>query len=271
LLHASFHNKTTYFKRYHPRHLRLEGERIHAEDEITSTFLGALDFMHPDGVFSLWQEIFNVAGRSQCLLPADLPHNCPLQSAEIKLWPRRNGQGITIEPDAFIEFQWQTGHRRFLLLESKWEAPLSPRDQLQTQWTKFLNSDEQRDAYHLFIAKNSSAGVASKNQSDVWGADGENRLLMVTWEQIRTALVLLRRADGESTALSRFAEYADSFLEKIGIGHFVGFQIMTVPDALPPMLSSPLFWRPFNGFSGLPNLSNKLQTLPETLCFTAAC
>jgi len=267
LLHASFHNKTAFFKRYHAGYSRLEGERIPAEDEITSTFLGTLDFMHPDGVFSLWQEIFNVAGRSQSLLPDGLPHNCQLQSASIKLWPRRGEQGIRIEPDAFIEFQWQTGHRRLLLVEFKWESGLSPR-QLQRQWTEFLSADEQLYACHVFIAKNISAGIASKNIEDnVWGDNDENRLLMVPWEQIRTAFLRLGRANGEITELSRFAKYMDGFLEKIGIGHFGGFKTLTIPDTLPPMLSTSLFWRPFKGFSSLPNLSSKLQTLPETLFF----
>lgn len=270
MLHASFHKKSSFLKRYHARHLRPTGERIHAEDEITSTFLGVLDFMRPADVFLLWQEVFKLAGRPS-LLPSGLHQHCHPHSAKVELWPRRKEKGTWIEPDALIEFQWEEGHRRVLLMEFKWEASLSPPDQLQRQWEDFLRPDEQGHAYHLFITKNISDGIAAKNKSDVWTPDGENRLLVLPWELIRNALVHLRLAEEESTALFRFAKYADRFLENIGIGHFGGFQTLRVPDALPSMLSTPLFWRPFNGFLDLPEMSGKLQLLPATLFFTSTC
>lgn len=263
MLHAIYRSKTRYYQRYHGDRSDTHGERhVREEDEITSTFLGPLDFMQPGEILGFWREVLRLIGRAE-ILP-----NAPLHNAELRLWPS-SSDGRRIEPDAVLELHWTDGARRILLLEFKWRAPLSGEDQLHRQWQHYLGVEERRDAYHLFIAPEVSAGAAARNSEigDVWSSTDGNRLILIPWETIRSALDNLKVRHAADTRLARWSIIADRYLERIGIYRFGGFR------SLNPLLDSslvattPLFWKPFGGFMHLDFTACGDLTVPPTLFF----
>lgn len=86
-------------------------------------------------------------------------------SAHIGFWPKFSAeQGRTIEPDMFVELRWADGTIFKLIVELKWRAPLSGNDQLHRQWEYCI--DERINAFHLFIALETSAAQAARSCPD---------------------------------------------------------------------------------------------------------
>jgi hypothetical protein len=140
-----------------------------------------------------------------------------------------------------IEFSWEDKNVKplVLLIELKWKAPLSGEDQLQRQWQEFLSEQERKNALHLFIAPETSAGAAARDDR-VW----QGRLVLLPWMEIKTTLKKLMT---EGSSLARWAGLVNEFLEKIGIQGFNGFSRLALSqesqDSLSRHVSSPLFWR----------------------------
>lgn len=203
MLHAIYHNKGNLWKRYLGHRDELE-RNVFAEDEITSAFLGTQNFLNPKDVWQIWQTIVG----------ADLsPQNVtsPPEFVDIQLWPRRE-----IEPDALISFNWSNGIKGYLLIEFKWDAGESGENQLEKQWSKFLNKDERENAWHLYISKDISAAVPHLNQ---W------RIRPITWLQVRSALKKVRDSEKimQEGTLLKYCDLMDRFMEKIQIFPFNGF------------------------------------------------
>jgi hypothetical protein len=218
---------------------------VHEEDEITSTVLGPLDFLPASAVHQFWQTVFQVIGQSK-LLPTLSP-----ACSTVRFWDSRmaSDRGLRIEPDGRVDFFWPAPTsvaRRILLIEVKWRAPLSGSDQLHRQWLDYLEDDERSDALHVFLGIETTAGVAAKmsGRGNVWtDPAGNDRLILVSWLQVRAALAILRdQPDG----LGRWARLADRFLEKVGIRRFLGFVDLLGAQRVSQSTSTPLFW---SGFS----------------------
>lgn len=97
------------------------------EDEITSTIFGPMDFMDHNSVHKFWLKFLN------------LKRHSPLKSCCIELWKRkRYGKNNSVEPDIFIEFNYEDENdpSLYLLVEIKWDSPLGE-DQLEKQWKNF--------------------------------------------------------------------------------------------------------------------------------------
>lgn len=231
MLHAIYHNKGQLWKRYIGQRDGLEGN-VHAEDEITSAFLGTQEFLDPEHVWRLWQAIVG-----EKIIPPNAEHS-PVSFA-IKLWPRRG-----IEPDAMITFVWSNCAERHLMIEFKWDAGESGDGQLEKQWKEFLSDNERENALHLFIAKDIGPALPYLNQ---W------RMCPITWLHVRSALMSIPR-DGK---LATYCDLMDRFLEKIQIYPFNGFcRLPEAPDLPPNRFGDPIFFtqpRNFGGFSRLPD------------------
>ncbi|MGA3679547.1 hypothetical protein [Pseudomonas graminis] len=232
MLHAFCHRKSGLYKRY-LGHREPSEKRVCEEDEITALIMGPLDYLPAEATGMFWRALVENGGLD---MPAPFPTG-PVNRAQMHFWPRRG-----IEPDLYVELYWPTGERRLLLVEFKWNAPLSGDDQLHRQWREFLISSELKDAYHIFIAPEISAGLSALGEQDIW----HGRLILRSWI---TILDVLRHLDGSRIAgLEKWKSQVITFLEQLGINRFQGFRDLLPPLTLP---KSPAFWSPLNGFSGL--------------------
>lgn len=193
MLHAITQNKSTHGRRYLGYRDKDEA-RVSEEDEITSIFLGPLDFMEATPVLQFWTEVFHLLGR-KVVFPA-----APPIDYKFRLWPL----GRPVQPDAHLTFFWADNKRFDILIEFKWHAPLSGKYQLHRQWREYLNEDERKECWHVFIAPEISAGIAAKNAEKVyaWRKGDDDRLVLVSWAQISDAL---SRCRGRSDGLARWA------------------------------------------------------------------
>jgi hypothetical protein len=264
VLHATAKNKTKLYERYLGFKELGDVRNCKAEDEITSTIIGPMDFMSSDEIHRFWSELFRVVARDDIL-----PKHPPTYM-EILLWPKgedHSGTGKSIEPDATIEFIWSDGVRRFLLIELKWHAKLSGENQLHRQWMGYLTDEERKSAFHLFIAPTITEGASAKTSDlgNVW-IDGD-RLVLIPWETFRCTLNCITDYDGVSTALGRWSSFSDKFLKCIGIKRFVGFSHLTDELRFLHQPLTPLFWKPFQGFK-LDNIPAEITTLSlKTILF----
>ncbi|ABD70760.1 hypothetical protein Rfer_3050 [Rhodoferax ferrireducens T118] len=208
MLHALEKNKTAYYRRYLGYRDGHE-KRVCEEDEITSTVFGPLEFIEAASVFQFWSEVFRLQGRS-----AALPVQAPVRY-KFKLWPRHE-----VEPDAHLTFFSAENKRFDILIEVKWHAPLSGKNQLRLQWLNYLDEDVRQNCWHVFIAPEISAGLEARDSGNVWKIGNDERLILVSWAQIRNAL---SKCQGRPDGLARWAALTSHFLEKIGIRRFNGF------------------------------------------------
>ena len=213
---------------------------VHAEDEVTSTVLGPLDFLSSKAVFTFWRTVFSVAGYNH-ILPCDPPNK-----SKVVFWdarPARQG-GLRIEPDGRIDLFWDNQRQprhQTLLIEVKWRAPLSGDDQLHRQWCDYLTDEERAITHHVFIGITTAEGLAAKHSQlgNVW----QGRLILISWLQIRAAFSELMHRDDE---LGRWSKLADRFLEKVGIRRFLGFSRFQYENCAITSFIEPVFWSQFS-------------------------
>jgi hypothetical protein len=240
MLHAIANSKSMLYKRYlGERQGQAQEGKVSEEDEITSTILGPLDFLSASEVYAFWKHVLEKAGHSD-KLPSSV------SDMKLKLWPSRQENNGRIEPDATIEFMENKKTTLILLMEFKWRARLSGGNQLQRQWQEFLNEQEREKALHLFIAPEISAGIAARNEEDVW----DGRLVFLPWIDIKAAL---KELITEKTPIGRWAGLVDSFLEKIGIQGFNGFSNLAHLVSSVNLHGALGLWS-FNGFAGLAHI-----------------
>lgn len=232
MLHAFNHGKSHLYRRYlgHREH----GEkRVCEEDEITALIMGPLDYLPAPAVGLFWQGLLRREGR--VVQPA-FP-DAPVSHARMRFWPRRG-----VEPDLVVELGWSSGERRILLVEFKWNAPLSGEDQLHRQWHEFLTDTERKDAYHLFIAPEISSGLNAISRADIW----HGQLILHSWISVLNVVRELRVS--EFTGLEKWKEQMTCFFARLGVLRFQGFLSLSTPSTVS---RTPVFWRPVCGFSEL--------------------
>ncbi|MDI3398846.1 hypothetical protein QLG12_11580 [Pseudomonas sp. V88_4] len=240
MLHAFNQGKSSLYRRY-LGHREIGEKRVCAEDEITALIMGPLDYLPAESAGLFWRSLIERGGRD--VHPA-FPDEAA-DRAQMRFWPR-NG----VEPDLLVELGWPTGERRILLIEFKWDAPLSGDDQLHRQWLEFLTPAERTDAYHVFIAPDISAGLNALGERDVWNG----QLVLHSWLGVLN-IVRSMRTSG-FTGLETWKSQITRFLGKLGIFRFQGFDSLSLP---PIVESTTVFWSPLNGFSTL-----KPSTVPSS-------
>jgi hypothetical protein len=236
MLHAFNQGKSNLYRRY-LGHRDGSEKRVSEEDEITALIMGPLDYLPPAAAGLFWRGLVEQTGRTAS---AAFPESPP-SHIRMRFWPRR-----AVEPDLVVELHWPSGERRILLVEFKWNAPLSGEQQLHRQWLEFLTEAERADAYHLFIAPEISAGLNALGSNDVW----QGRLILHSWIGVLHVVRNLRAA--EFCGLQTWREQMTRFLGKLGILRFQGFVALTTPTPMSaPNEQSSIFWRPLSGFSQL--------------------
>ncbi|MFD2640882.1 hypothetical protein [Pseudomonas japonica] len=229
MLHAITHNKSRVYQRY-LGHREPGEKRASEEDEITALVMGPLAFLPASAIGAFWMALTK-QGR-----PEAFPEG-PVSHAEMRFWPRKN----RTEPDMLVELWWGA-EKWSLLIEFKWRAPLSGDDQLHKQWKNFLSQDEQKQALHIFIAPEVSAGIEAKDRDDIW----KDHLLLRSWYDILNTLHGLKNSE---LLLHRWSEQVICFLEKLGVRPFCGFKKLGALELAPQRTE--IFWKGFDGFVDL--------------------
>lgn len=253
MLHATAKGKTKFYERYLGKRDSTEHHKVYEEDEITSTIFGTLEFLPASDIYRFWSRVLQISGHA-----AFLPINS-LDDVQLTLWPRRNAvnDGNSIEPDMVVSIKYADGVIRLLLIELKWRASLSGKNQLHRQWRNYLNDEERTQALHLFIAPEISAGAQAIAGGDVWGG---SRLVLLPWLKLRAVFGELAK---EESKLGRWALLTDKFLSLVGIRRFAGFSHLTIPASVPTKNSYCIFWTPHK-FSGWTVFSEQLELSNQT-------
>lgn len=222
MLHAIERKKSRAYTRY----LSVQppdDPRVSAEDEITSIIFGPLEFLPASDNWKLWQRILQ-GGASMDVsgpLPLDYFADFSPDACALEFWPRKD----LIEPDLVIRFSNDRGETRSLLVELKWNAPLSGADQLKKQWRLYQHG-EHANSLHVFLAKAVRNQPADRRPWDCVNSDGSvaSRLRKVHWHDFQYALRRLAAAPDTSAPLARWSSLAGGFLAQVGIRSFAGFQ-----------------------------------------------
>lgn len=201
MLHAIEKNKSKLYERYWGlQDLSVRGN-ITAEDEITSTLFGPLEFMTPLDVWFIAEKILG-----EDKLPTESP-----TKFELNFWRTlENGK----EPDAELIFYANNNPILAILFELKWGASegvdKEGKYQLDTQWEAFRKL-HRCDAYHLFIAKESAVKkveeAINKGRENIWGG----KLTCRSWDGVRGILDKVVKEDGY--AVYRWACLVNNFLQ----------------------------------------------------------
>lgn len=248
MLHAYNRRKSKLYSRYqNVKSLLSEDEdrKIPAEDELTSTIIGPMDFLQSNDIYLFWSKLITTISpisRDGGQLPVTAP-----SSVEHHFWPRRRGT----EPDVMINLRWPNGERRILLVEIKWRSGLSGDDQLHRQWVNFLEPAERAISIHIFISLREHDFSFKKNK----GNDGwpETKLVTLTWMQWKRELENCKRTNSFSVPFKNWADVACDLLEKLDVTHFRGFRNMQ-PPTLSDTNAPTIFWNP-EYFTQLPDIT----------------
>lgn len=233
MLHAITQKKTSIYQRYLGH--RDESEKcVREEDEITSLIMSPLSFLPSRAIGVFWQRL--VSYGKEYKLPVG-----PVMKAKMHFWPKRK----SIEPDMLVELDWATGERRRLLIEFKWRAQLSGKDQLYRQWNYFLTETERDNGCHIFIGPELNAAINARSENNIWNG----KLLLRSWLQILNVLSELD-TDPEGELLIPWAQQVKTFLELLQIKPFFGFDRLEHPP-LSLYDGRRAFWNAFVGFNHL--------------------
>jgi hypothetical protein len=226
MLHAFSHKKSRLYRRYLGHRDETSEHRVAEEDEITSTLMGPLAFLSPAAITAFWVAVVHLRNPEHPF-PTEVPTR-----ADMHFWPRKG----RIEPDLRVELTWGS-HTQILLVEFKWRAPLSGKEQLHDQWEIYLDADEQRRALHLFIGLDTSEATNALNRRDAWNG----KLLMRSWFDILTAVTTIR--SGTGLELRRWSEQVRKCLKLLAVEPFGGFESLLTPQ-LPAVADHVFFARP---------------------------
>ncbi|KQQ87221.1 hypothetical protein [Massilia sp. Leaf139] len=243
MLHAFDRHKSS----FHIRYLGVKDElepRVSSEDEITSLVFGPMDFLSPADNWRCWETILNhQASRKRGGLPPPdffAPSFTPT-ACTLLFWPKKD----KVEPDLHIVFSDTHGTRRSLLVELKWNAPLSGDDQLEKQWERY-HEGEHAHSLHVFIAKRVEELQVDETSWACLGEGGAaaSRLRLLSWHEFRHEIEGLGAAPDLPVPLRRWCRLTSHFLLQVGIRPFVGFgDSIRLADAFPLAEGDPVtFW-----------------------------
>lgn len=213
------------------RHLKL------FEDEITSIVFGPLIYMSPEDVWGLFRE----------WLPfkTDLWPSGISNSMELSFWPNIATEG-RIEPDMLLRFKRNGELLLTILIEIKWDSPISSHDELLKQW-EALGDKEKKSAFHIYLVKNTGRGnreVArslENSRDETW----RERLVCIGWRSLIETLQFENQKFGRTINL--WAEGIIAFLGRRGQTTFTGFKWLEGKSVSHPI--NELFWRSLSWLS----------------------
>jgi len=216
MLQAFARRKSRLYQRYLGH--REPGEhKVSEEDEITALVMGPLEYLPQDAQVLVWRTILEW---HQPHPPLPFPSTA-VKDTQIHFWPRN-----TIEPDMVVELEWVCGTRRVILVEFKWNAPLSGQDQLHRQWKEFLSDEQRKHSIHLFIAPETSSAINAISDSDIWGG----RLIRRSWPNIISSLLDLRFSPHRGVSV--WSVQVIHFLKLLRLDGFQGFNHLQAPPRI---------------------------------------
>jgi len=226
MFQAFIRRKSRLYKRY--LGYREPGERrVSEEDEITALIMGPLEYLPPEAQVLIWRTILEW---HQPDPPLPFP-NTSVKDAQIRFWPR-----TTIEPDLLVELEWMCGTRRIILVEFKWNAPLSGQYQLHRQWKEYLSKEQKKNAIHLFIGPETSPAINAISESNIW----KGRLVARSWSNIASSLRKIKL--NPNRGLSVWSTQVISFLKLLNLNSFQGFDHLQ-PPSNPAIKGNNVFFR----------------------------
>lgn len=224
MLHAFSHKKSRLYRRYLGHREDATELRVPEEDEITSIIMGPLAFLSPAAIGAFWVGLVRLRNPEH-----EFPDGAPTH-AQMHFWPRRG----EIEPDLRVDLAWGS-ETRTLLIEFKWRAPLSGKQQLHKQWGTYLKEEQSR-SLHVFIGLETSAASKAQAYEDIWSG----KLLLRSWFDVLTTLPTLKTSAG--LELKRWGEQVREFLNLLGVRPFYGFK--SLPPSTIANVSGPVFFQP---------------------------
>lgn len=138
MLHAINQNQTKFYERY-LGYRQKDEKMVREEDEITSLIFSPLSFLPYQAISKFWSEVVSVSGVSE--LPIGT-----IENAEMYFWPTKE----RITPDMIVILKDSNGAEINLLIEFKWRAPLSGKDQLHKQWKVFFQISRNEIWHTIF-------------------------------------------------------------------------------------------------------------------------
>lgn len=216
MLQAFSRRKSRLYERYQGH--REPGERkVSEEDEITALIMGPLEYLAAEAQALVWRTILE---SNQSDAPLPFPGTL-VKDVQMHFWPR-----FTVEPDLLVELEWVCGTRRIILIEFKWNAPLSGQDQLHRQWNEFLSDEQRKHAIHLFIAPETSSAINAISDSDIWCG----RLIRRSWPNIISSSLDLRFSPHRGVSV--WSVHVIHFLKLLRLDGFQGFNHLQAPPKI---------------------------------------
>ncbi len=195
------------------------------EDELTSCVFGPLRYMEPD---KAWEACLLLFGLSDCAWYSDAKPD----RVCVRFWPhfpRTDGAGRHVEPDAHIVAWDGNTLFRTILVETKWNSELQ-QCQLLNQWL-FITAGNNNGAAirdlsaHVLLSKKPLQNIGSIEEQEraarEKGIAWDNRLIVLSWYQVARRLVEVRGRDGPIEVWRRDLI---AFLARHGIATFDGFR-----------------------------------------------
>ncbi len=229
MLHACLKGKTKIPELRYRFNGRVANEkRTTCEDEIVSTVFGMLDFLPAKEVGSTIQPILAGAVKNRGMnihIPDWLKNDT--DRSEVRFWERMGD----VEPDILITLWNHQGEVFRVLIEAKWNSPLSE-DQLLHQARKMQENLGEGDEswIHVYLSKDI---VIDQDQH-------HDKLVALTWLEFAEFL--------PDQGNSKYAQLCRSFLQSSGARRFNGF------SRFHPMTKNyadqeVIFWKGWGGWS----------------------
>jgi hypothetical protein len=210
-----------------------------SEDEITSCVFGPLSFM---GVKDVWALFSSWLPFDPSLWPNESP-----SKVYFSFWPNLSKEG-RIEPDLLIRFENDQETMLTIMLEVKWESPISGELQLVNQWASLTDAEKKR-TFHVYLVKETPSGIRDRERSlsqkvpfkkETW----KKRLVCVGWQSLIETIRFDRPKF--SDLMKVWADGVLSFLMRRGLTVFTGFEWVSGDVEIP---EKEIFWKTIPWFS----------------------
>ncbi|WP_375763896.1 hypothetical protein ACE10X_44535 [Bradyrhizobium sp. Pha-3] len=233
-----------------PTELDPNGRRRVIEDAITSTLLTPVRFMAPP----------DVAKTVSLLTGSEIE---PPITSKLTLWPkhptvsRDNPNAYFVEPDVVVDLRYRD-HTARIVIEMKWDDVLHLL-QVEAQLASAAFDLNPRDSVrHVCIVKYADVEVFQSNRTTVrqWSGVLSDLQRAVSW----------RNQMPISETSASWCRDAVRFLEKLGIGSFVGFEKLALVPITQQFTAAALFQFAWADLRPVPPLLGSGDSRKSHLC-----
>jgi len=139
-------------------HGKLKRRIVLHEDEVTSCIFGEMQYLPPDMIWQIFNQLTKDAKLKDVKTVERVFCNFP-DKANFEFWPQWKTGVRHVEPDLVVHFSKENSPLLHVLVEVKWDSPLSPPCELIRQWN-WSNSrgDDETPWIHLYLVKDTAKG-----------------------------------------------------------------------------------------------------------------